>query len=363
MRKVLSILMAVVILLSLCACQQNEPNEPEIEATTPETTAENTTVATEETTIPTVAMPTTFTVVLTPENFGEYFEVYYAFEFEENAFGDISINPSSGMWGIRLKPIYEPYINSAVDVVAEIIYSQAVWNAEIDYENKIITPLTNEGILYEECAKIVEFDCSNNELEAYVMFLYLNEENKILRYPTDLVVSRAKGTLIFTNTEDFPVTENTMPPTEKQDNQSVETEKIELTMENWDTYFEFVEVPIFFENAFGEMDSFTLEYKFKLKDEYFQRLDNSKETSVTVEFSYSHGERYCAVDYETQTYSLGDFITTHHSTLITDNYIHDNEEYYFTGFTAYPAYSGDRIITNFDFEVLRIQGTLNLFAE
>jgi len=85
-----------------------------------------------------------------------------------------------------------------------------------------------------------------------------------------------------------------------------EYEIIEITMDNWDTYFEFYEEEKWVDDVFGETIEYRKEYGIKLKDEYKERcysgLDGeyfyhadieppdftNVETNIKVKFSYTH---------------------------------------------------------------------------
>lgn len=358
MRKVLSLLMVVVILLSLCACQQKEPNKSELEETSPEITVENTTVATEETAVPTVTVPATFTVELTPENFGDYFEMFFEPVFQEDAFGDIS--RVDFQWGIRLKEVYLPYLKNAENIVVEIISGHGFREYEIDNDNKAIEWSEIDTIGYEQdrYTRIAELSYIKDEQSVMSRFglAVPSATRQAVKYPVEVGVLRAKGTLVFRNAEDFPATENKMPPAEKQ---SVETEEIELTTENWDTYFEFAEVPDFSENSFGEVDTFHLYYQFRLKEEYVERLKPDK-SNVAIEVSYTYGDRYCNVDFENQSYELHKYEYTGESSKMGELSFHSDGGYYFADFGVNPQFNGNTVFSYSNFEILRIAGCLCL---
>ena len=302
-------------------------------------------------------------IELTPENFGEYFEIYHDCYFQENAFGDIS----AGMmpWGIHLKDAFQPYLKQTEDIAVEFETGFSFVEYEIDYENRNINLIDGSEIPTDDRATYVcnlEYDGATASIKGQAAFLVPSATRQAFRYPTEVAVLRAKGTLIFANTEYLPITENTMPPTKKQDSQFTETEKIELTIDNWDTYFEFAEVPIFSENAFGELDQLVLEYRFQLKDEYLARISEDG-TSVVAEFNFTYGPRYCSVDYETQTYTLGEYRNSGRASEMGDLSFRSGGGFYFTGFGVFPAFEGDTIRTYSDFEVVRIQGTLCLNGE
>lgn len=117
------------------------------------------------------------------------------------------------------------------------------------------------------------------------------------------------------------------------------------------------------ENAFGEIDSFNLEYEFRLKEKYYPRL-NAEDSSVAMEISYSYGEKPCNVDFQNQTYQLGERLRTETTTNITDKFYDRNGRFFTTpfGITSYDA--GTQEVRYYDdVEMIRIQGTLYLTTE
>lgn len=139
-------------------------------------------------------------------------------------------------------------------------------------------------------------------------------------------------------------------------------ELVEITLDNWNTYFELVVTPEFKQNAFGEYDNFKLSHRFQLKAEYFPLL-NAEETKISVEVTYNYVERECNVDFENLTYELGEALRTAQSSQITD-YSYANKDYfYFTPFGIQTYFDGKIQYSYEDVEVIRIQGTLCLRIE
>ncbi len=143
--------------------------------------------------------------------------------------------------------------------------------------------------------------------------------------------------------------------------------EIELTTENFDTYFEFIEVPVFSENAFGEAERLELEQYYLVKEEY----SVSDISDFAVEFEYSRGFRVCDVDYSNRAYVLGDFTTTPETYSKTNdrwNSIEiDGQErfgFFVGGINAMTAdSSGNETGYGFDYKILRVTGTLFLIEE
>ncbi len=156
---------------------------------------------------------------------------------------------------------------------------------------------------------------------------------------------------------------NTSQENENSTTDNIDYEPVEITLDNWQDYFEVVEVPVWEENAFGEIDSFNLEYEFRLKEEYYPRL-NAEASNIVIEISYSYGKKPCKVDFENLTYELGERLRTETTTNITDKF-YDHNGRFFTnpfGITSYDP--GTQEVRYYDdVEMLRIQGTLYLTAE
>lgn len=356
-RKILSLLMVLMVVLSLCACQKKEIDNTIATTRETETSFVNTTEEAEETTVPAVTIPDTITVELTPENFGEYFEIYHDCFFQENAFGDIS----AGMmpWGICLKDVFQPYLKQAEEIAVEIETGFSFIEYEIDYDNRKINLIAGSEIPTDDRYTYVcdlAYNESTSSIDSQVAFLVPSATRQACRYPTEVTVLRAIGTLVFDNTQDLPVTENSMPFAEQP---STETEEIELTLYNWDTYFEFAEVPSFTENVFGEVDTFNLYFQFRLKEEYLERL-NPENSNIAVEASYTYGHRYCTVDYEAQTYELREYENTGKTSKMGELFFHSDGGYYFADFGVNPEFDGNTIFAYSNFEVLRITGVLCL---
>ena len=111
-------------------------------------------------------------------------------------------------------------------------------------------------------------------------------------------------------TADNTTTENNLPPEPDEEPEDTGTGEskpqytiIELTVENWDTYFEVVEVAYFLENAFGEAYRLHIQHYYKLKDEYSKM--SGTETNIAIQYSYTMGYRECIVDFENKDFTLG----------------------------------------------------------
>ena len=87
-------------------------------------------------------------------------------------------------------------------------------------------------------------------------------------------------------------------------------ERIELTAENWDTYFEVVKTFDIFKNAFGDFDLAEYEIWYCLKEPYYERLYNKDgspayyQDSVAVEVEISEQHVNYAIDVQNGTYTV-----------------------------------------------------------
>lgn len=85
-------------------------------------------------------------------------------------------------------------------------------------------------------------------------------------------------------------------------------EVIQLTMDNWQTYFEWTEKQYCNTNAFGEVTSQGTNYHFTLKEEYSARLSRYCTSSGAVEISYTIGGPYRAlISADGKNYTVGSF--------------------------------------------------------
>ena len=138
---------------------------------------------------------------------------------------------------------------------------------------------------------------------------------------------------------------------------------VKITLDNWQDYFEISEFPVWKEDAFGETDGFNLEYEFRLKKEFYPRL-NAKDSSIAMEISYSYGEKPCKVNFEKKTYELGEPLRTETTTNITEKFYDYDGKFYTSPFGVTFYDTGKQEVRYYDnVEMIRIKGTLYLAAE
>lgn len=145
--------------------------------------------------------------------------------------------------------------------------------------------------------------------------------------------------------------------------------EIELTAENFDTYFELVEVPIFHKNEFGETDEMDLYQYYLVREEY----NVSDMTDFAIEYSCVWGRKDCEVDFTNLTYALSDFNdTTPPSNVMNDRFydieVNGQERFGFSiggsGKSVKKSYGSiGEVGYSVDFEILQVKGTLFLIEE
>ena len=94
-------------------------------------------------------------------------------------------------------------------------------------------------------------------------------------------------------------------PSDAQDDAANNTDpkdKVELSLENFNTYFEFVEEPIFTKNSSGETDALRLRHYYKLKSDYKIDLEKS---SIEITYNHTYRSRPITVNFKDQTFKFG----------------------------------------------------------
>ena len=142
-------------------------------------------------------------------------------------------------------------------------------------------------------------------------------------------------------------------------------ETVEITMDNWEDYFEFVFIEDWEINGFGESEGYSCEYRLKLQDEYASKI-NLQNLAITVEVAYKDVISYATFDFEKMEYmidgnmsSVGEKstvweITSLNEEMCTSNRLEGNADV-----------QSDR---TYFYQILeptisRIQGTIELIAE
>lgn len=133
--------------------------------------------------------------------------------------------------------------------------------------------------------------------------------------------------------------------------------KIEITLENWDKYFEVYEWVDWNLNAFGEpTEFFGIRISFNLKSEYRDKCS----ADVACEYLISQSHCIVAYDVQSQTCNIGepmDYFNEHSSTLNGGAY----ESYISFSLGDRGTTKGSYTMEKYNFvKMLRVQGTLEL---
>lgn len=154
-------------------------------------------------------------------------------------------------------------------------------------------------------------------------------------------------------------------------------EVVELTMDNWQEYFEFTEEPSHSTNAFGDVTGMGVTYYFTLKEEYFNRLSKHMPGNADVELRYATQRCHARINSDGITYSVGDWIyEPSYETEVYSlrDYADDSTAYFGAEISYGSLYMSSDTPTllpgqahtcrhSFGFSLLRIQGTLYLLKE
>ena len=143
-------------------------------------------------------------------------------------------------------------------------------------------------------------------------------------------------------------------------------EAVEITAENWDKYFEFVDEGKFGENEFGEVTSFQYYQYLSLKEEYIDKFSNSL-SKLVMELDFTYGKKGCQVDLESKKYTLTDSyeVDTYDrdSSIYSFNYSNYEDVSYYRTTLMSPYFNKENsYLSDFktDMEIIRVQGTIYL---
>lgn len=140
MKRTLSLILALILCLSLCACgggEQNNETQDGGNSTinngngsthAPESGTTNTTENTENT-------PKSITVEITPDNWSEYFEIVESREYVVDDFGDFLY--VTRRWDLVLKKDYS--IQNNYKLIMEVQYNTYYTDYEVNHETKDFT--------------------------------------------------------------------------------------------------------------------------------------------------------------------------------------------------------------------------------
>lgn len=162
---------------------------------------------------------------------------------------------------------------------------------------------------------------------------------------------------------------NTEQETTEPENTEPQYETVEITLDNWQEYFEIVGYMTYRDNAFGEAESCFFRSELRLKEEYWSRLSaNMMDDKGAIEFSYDYGKKVATIDLANRTYSFGEF-TAQSSGTATDEFSYDNDGNYIYVYLETDNIRSSEIDNGLletardNFELIRIRLVLYLIAE
>lgn len=144
-------------------------------------------------------------------------------------------------------------------------------------------------------------------------------------------------------------------------NRATDFTAVEISMDNWQEYFEYKETHAFSENAFGEIELFRLSNYLLNKDDI---VIYSGLSDVAVEYTYTYSERELTLDTEARTYTLGEIKDQEEeeTTVISMDQLWSLEDAYQYGLAIgggqTSELTGDTMYYSAFGEILRIQGTI-----
>lgn len=151
------------------------------------------------------------------------------------------------------------------------------------------------------------------------------------------------------SSQDFSDTQNTTITSQE----TKKEKKIEITLENWDTYFEFVEKVQGYKNEYNETEYVCSNHYFVLKDKYVMA---SSGTDIALEYSYHTAKYKVKEDLTKETIIWGEYIENTKEDLIEEARIKRSE----TSVANNALLSHDSKYRRSDLQVLRIYGTLSI---
>lgn len=136
---------------------------------------------------------------------------------------------------------------------------------------------------------------------------------------------------------------------------------VEITMDNWQDYFELKVVENWEKNDFGEVDTLVLSSGLALRDEYRENALGDGKTEITYEMAFDFGERSIEIDFENQTYEFTSGMRWKEpqtEVLSIKNFDEISFHNYWIDHNSYNSYHAAFVGDNL--ELLRIEGTLCL---
>ena len=151
----------------------------------------------------------------------------------------------------------------------------------------------------------------------------------------------------------------------------------EITLDNWQEYFEIVGYMTFRDNAFGEAESCFFRKELRLKEEYWGKysaelmydpFDKNVIEEGALEFFYVTGECPAEIDLENRTWAFGEFAAKEGSVEVTGFTYNSESGYIYAVLETdgiLPSEIKEGLLTSVRglFEMQRIRLTLCLIAE
>ena len=138
---------------------------------------------------------------------------------------------------------------------------------------------------------------------------------------------------------------------------------IELTIDNWQDYFEYVEDGEVTYDSFGDPDGAQIDTYYLLKEEYGYVLTNL--SSVAIEYVEQNVRQMITIDVEELTYEWGEVTYTYdpsdpYVTEMYSQYLSDETYRYGTNvsYTYIDEFPEDEVYQDINFEMTRLQGTI-----
>lgn len=279
MKRVLTFTLALVILMSLCACGPKKPAPGVLE--------------------------------ITPDNWYAYFDVVKS---------DPEVTDDNGeyrnedyYYAFRLKDEYASALVYSDDETAQKTYDfealeadpwssveftvsyDSVWG-QCNADGEIIPALaetesqTSQAYYFPEDA-----DDPSAGSFAYMNASYQNDVPDYANVLKSFTVSEASGHLLVTPEAAeaaVAAAETAQPPVLDTYNDPGEPTEVPLTMDNWQDYFEIKDVTREYKNAFDEVDNVSLEYDLTLKDEYLMKLAPGSNAIFQVTYTETSPDGY-----------------------------------------------------------------------
>ncbi len=150
---------------------------------------------------------------------------------------------------------------------------------------------------------------------------------------------------------------------ENQTTEQTSKDSVELTAENLDTYFEFIEESFFTKDSSGNYTQLRFRHYYKLREEY---KINAEKSTINLVYNYSSVNKKVKINFNTQEFTLGEEVGE--KTNLTNIVINKISQLTYKDYAILllqptHASKGDKEIEFLsDFEIVSVEGTL-YFAE